>query len=82
MQKITLYRYTRPDGGTTNTPVKPDCEYTILYRLVADEGNTLSNGKEETACVDTEIPEEWSEIENGDQDISGNEFISMIEEVL
>lgn len=82
MQKITLYKYTRSDGGITVSPVKPDYEYTILYRLVADEGNILSNGKEETACIDTENPDEWSEIENGNQDISGDEFISMIEEVL
>lgn len=82
MQKIILYKHTRSDGGITVSPVKPDCEYTILYRLVADEGNILSNDKEETACVDTETPEEWSEIENSDKDISGDEFVSMLEEVL
>lgn len=82
MQKITLYRYIRPDGGTTNTPVKPDCEYTILYRLVADEGKTLTNKKDITFCIDTETPDEWNEIENEEQDITGDEILSMLEEVL
>ena len=63
MQKIVLYRYARPDGGTTVSPVKPDCEYTVLYRLVADEGKIISNGKEATPCIDTETPDEWSELE-------------------
>lgn len=82
MQKITLYRYTRPDGGTTNTPVKPDCEYTILYRLVADEGKMLTNKKDTTFCIDTETPDEWNEIENEEQDITGDEILFMLEEVL
>ena len=63
MQIIELYRYEREDGGTTVSPVKPDCEYTTLYRLVADEGMALTNGEVITPCIDTTNIEEWTEIE-------------------
>ena len=62
MQKITLYRYTRPDGGTTVSPIIPDVEYTELFRLVADEGMLLTDGFNKTPCVDTDTPDIWSEI--------------------
>ena len=64
MQKITLYRYSRPDGGVTVSPIKPDLEYTELFRLVADEGMTLTNGESVTSCTDTDNPEAWREIED------------------
>ena len=62
MQTIKLYRYNRPDGGVTVSPVMPDCEYTEMFRLVADEGYALTNGEVYTSCVDTEDPTAWSEI--------------------
>ena len=37
MQIINLYKYTREDGGVTVSPIKPDCEYTDMVRLVADD---------------------------------------------
>lgn len=62
MQTITLYRYTRPDGGVTVSPVKPDGDYTEMFRLVADEGMILTDGANEAACIDTDAPGAWSEI--------------------
>jgi hypothetical protein len=61
MQKITLYRYNRPEGGVTVSPVKPDGEYTLLHRLIADEGCVLTDGVNHVECVDTENPEVWDE---------------------
>lgn len=61
MQKITLYRYNRPDGGVSISPVMPDTEYTELYRLVADEGCTLTDGTNHVQCVDTDNPGAWAE---------------------
>lgn len=63
MQIITLYRYTRPDGGTSVSPVKPDCEYVERYRLIADEGKMLVNGEFTGSCVDVENTEGWTEID-------------------
>jgi hypothetical protein len=62
MQKITLYRYNRVEGGVTISPVKPDVEYTELFRLVADEGCILTDGVNHVECVDTDSPEAWEEI--------------------
>lgn len=68
MQKITLYRYTRADGGVTVSPVQPDGKYTILYRLVAEDGYTLTNGSTVAVCVDTDEPDKWTEIVETDMD--------------
>ena len=62
MQTINLYRYTRSDDGITVSTVQPDVEYTILYRLVADENMVLTDGVTTTFCVDTEDTSVWSEI--------------------
>lgn len=62
MQKVTVYRYSRPDGGMSVSPVKPDTEYTELFRLVAEEGRTLTDGVTETTCVDTDNPDAWEEV--------------------
>lgn len=62
MQTINLYRYTRPDGGVTVSTVKPDGEYTALYRLVADEGMVLTDGVTTTFCTDTSDASVWSEV--------------------
>lgn len=64
MQIVKLYRYERECGGITVTPEKPDNVYTLLYRLVADEGKVLTDGKIVTACVDVESAEGWTEIDN------------------
>ena len=63
MQIIDLYRYTRPDGGVTVSPVKPEGEYEPMYRLVADEGMALTkDGENLTSCADVESVEGWYEV--------------------
>lgn len=61
MQTIKLYRFVRPDGGVTVSPVKPDGEYAELTRLVADEGMVLTDGETVTSCIDTENIGVWEE---------------------
>lgn len=64
MQIIILYRYEREDGGITISPDKPQTgEYTVKYRLIADEGMTLTDGSVMMASVDVDSEEGWSEIE-------------------
>lgn len=65
MQTITLYRYTRSDGGITTSPVQPDgVDYDLRYRLIADEGKTLTDGTTVTTCTDTADPVIWTEIDD------------------
>ena len=60
----TLYRYEREAGGVTVSTEKPEgIPFEETYRLIADEGKILTNGKEETYCVDTDFPNEWWEID-------------------
>lgn len=64
MQIITLYQYKREDSGITESPIKPDVEYTEVLRLVADEGKALTkDGVNTTPCVDVEDIKEWYEVE-------------------
>lgn len=63
MQTITLYRYTRPDGGISVSPIKPNVEYTEMVRLVADEGKALTDGTNTTTCIDVSSAEGWTEID-------------------
>lgn len=67
MQIIPLYKYKRADGGITVSPRKPECEYTEMYRLVADEGKVLTDGETMTSCTDVESVEGWSEIDAPDE---------------
>ena len=66
MKTIPLYRYVRADGGVTVSTVKPDTEYTELTRLVADEGYVLTDGINLTACIDTDTPATWAEVEDSE----------------
>ena len=80
MQKITLYRFIRPDGGVTVSPVKPNSEYTEMFCLVADEGYVLTNGVTTTPCCDTDNAEAWAEVVMGNTTYGGK--IMMYEEIL
>ncbi len=65
MRIVPLYRFKRPNGGITVSPIKPDCEYTEKVRLIADEGKALTkDGENLTPCVDTDTAEGWTEIDD------------------
>lgn len=67
MQIIPIYKYNRPDGGVTVSPVQPDVEYTEMVRLVADEGKVLTRDEVTfSACVDTDIADGWHEVDAPD----------------
>lgn len=64
MEKIALYKYTRPDGGVTVSPNKPDGKYTEMVRLIADEGKVLTlDGVNFTSCTDVVSEEGWYEVD-------------------
>ena len=59
-----LYRYEREAGKITVSTEKPDCDYTIKFRLIADEGMLLTiDGENFTSCIDVESPDCWYEVE-------------------
>lgn len=73
MQIIEMYRYLRPDGGVTVSTTKPDTDYELRYRLVADEGMALVKDGVITPCVDVVTPDGWTEIEEEQPDGVGGE---------
>lgn len=63
MRDIALYRFKRADGGTTVSPIKPDCEHETLHRLVADEGMALTKDNQSFyPVIDVDTVEGWREI--------------------
>ncbi len=65
MQVITLYRYTRPDGGVTTSTMMPGgVDYDLRYRLIADEGKALTDGTTVTYCADVATPDGWTEVDD------------------
>ena len=84
MQTIPLYKYRREGGGVTVSPSKPDCEYTEMYRLIADEGKALTqDGVNTTACTDVESAEGWYEVDAPEEDAEATEgdYINALEEL-
>lgn len=64
-----LYRFTREDGGTTVSPNKPECEYTELVRLIADDGKVLTQDGENIFCViDVDSADGWYEIDEPEEE--------------
>lgn len=54
MMVIPIYRYTRPDGGVTVSPTRPEGDCVEMVRLAADEGMLLRLPDGTTVgCIDT-----------------------------
>ena len=70
MKVIPLYKFVRPDGGVTVSPIKPEDEYSEMFRLVADEGMILKNGDVETTCTDVLSADGWEEIEAPEEPVN------------
>ena len=81
MEKILLYRYTRADGGITVSPIKPDVEYTEMFRLVADEGKVLVKGEITTPNTDVASVEGWEEVEGTDGEATEQDYLNALEEL-
>ena len=64
MEIKTLYKYEREPGKITVTPIEPSCEYTELYRIIANEYKLVTlDGNKLYSVVDTEIKDGWFEID-------------------
>ena len=76
MEIIKLYKFIRPEGGVTVSPIMPEGEYTEMVRLVAGEGKLLTkDGESLTSCVDTETSEGWYEVEEPKEDLQNGEEV-------
>ena len=69
-----LYKYIREDGGVTVSPIEPNCEYTLMYRIIADEGKLITKDDITTTyCTDVESANGWYEID--DPEYGANEVV-------
>ena len=68
MEIIKLYKFIRPEGGVTVSPIMPEGDYTEMVRLVADEGKLLTkDGENFTSCVDTDSADGWYEVDEPEE---------------
>ncbi len=69
MTAKTLYKFNREDGGVTVSPIKPDTEYSLCHRLIADEGKALTrDGNNLCYVVDTDSVDGWYEVDKPIED--------------
>jgi len=62
-QTVNLYRYKNEDGSISITPNKiSPLDPVYKYRLIADEGEVLTDGDNEYYCVDTDDEKKYSEV--------------------
>lgn len=70
MIRKMIYRYQRPDGGCTVSPVKPDVQYQVRWRLIAEEGMAITNGETTVTVIDVihrKDCEVWADCELPDE---------------
>jgi hypothetical protein len=61
-----LYRW--QDGNSiVVSPIKPDKEFTITYRVCAEPDSEITNGNITGLCFDTDNPNEWHDVLSIDQ---------------
>lgn len=65
MEVKTLYKY-KENGKTVVSPNKPAGDCSTTYRVVAQEGAEITNGNYVATVIDTDNPNDWSEIESAE----------------
>lgn len=62
MTKMEIYRYVG-SNGVIDSPIKLPMDYTLRYRLIADEGKELVNGGTTATVIDVDASDvdKWSE---------------------
>ena len=63
MDVKNLYIYCLEDGTEVHSPVQPECEYTLGYRLISRQGWLVNSEGKKTKIIDTLDPSLWTEIE-------------------
>lgn len=82
MTIVNLYKYI--DGSETIiTPNRRDESDTpYCYRLVAEEGKSITDGTISAPCIDTHTPENYREVEGGGDEVAPEELLSELEAML
>lgn len=80
----SLYKIIRPDGGVTISTAQPDGDYVPYLRLIADDGKVLTNGVVKAPVVDMPDGDQglWTEVDDEDQEMTAEEVMEMIGEVM
>jgi hypothetical protein len=62
--KIEIYRYVGSNGAI-DSPIKLPMDYTLRYRLIADEGKELVSGDTVATVIDVDVDDvdKWIEQE-------------------
>ena len=79
-----LYKIIRADGGVTISTAQPDGDYVPYLRLIADDGKVMTNGTIKAPVVDVPDGDQglWQEVDDEDQEMTAEEVMEMIGEVM
>lgn len=59
-----LYCFEREEGKVTVSTEKPEGDYSLRFRLIADEEKELTkDGENFTTCIDVDSTEDWYEVD-------------------
>lgn len=75
MEVKTLYRFKRDDGGITDSPNKPECEYTERVRIIADKGKAVTkDGVNLYSVIDADSADGFYEVDIPEKENDKNEI--------
>lgn len=78
MQIKNLYRYARDGGGVTTSPEMPEKDYTLMYRIIADENKAVTkNGADLYPAIDTDSAEGWYEVDAPADELTEENIVSI-----
>lgn len=73
MEIRELYRYEREQGKVTVSTEKPNCEYTVVYRIIASENHLVTqDGINKYSVIDTDTKDGWYEVEEPKEEVESN----------
>lgn len=69
MRTVNLYKYVETNGTVVTPHARNKEDIPDSYRLIADEGKILKNGKILSYCVDTHTINDWIEIDDTHKEV-------------
>lgn len=80
-EHTVVYKHVKENGIFSFYLTKPNSLYTLMYRLIADEGKVLVKGGVMTTSVDVESPEGWVEMTDATGEATVEDYINALAEL-
>lgn len=78
MERVILYT----DGNSLSPTEHDGWKPADFVRLIADEGKAITDGIDIINCIDTNRPENWSDCDLPEEELTAEEALAELMEVL